>query len=467
MHADNPPEEPLRVDSPDYREPARFRLFPFRFEERLFADWRVALIAFGLLPFLPWIVSLVIFNNNMDVALNIEQSLILNCIEDGGTERNCTRHYEREEQQEDIKAMNQSVPSIIRQVDIIFSLALLTFIGLSFAVAALARQIRPTFRYLLEQERLACPEDDLQHAYSAYLHDVQRRYVHWGRNLLVLGVLLFVLGALLFPFITVLGSIVTDTTYTVDFRLLLLVRLLAWFPMPLFLWAYLMGTGIWLVITTSAAIRGLTPRFRLRIQPNHPDHSGGLLPLGQLTFALLLPILAFMPILILLLLAPILPEHVLADTIRADVWARYGFDWAEFTSMEAILSSLTISIQIIAWIILLFLVVLLALTFIGSLYDITGSMRGQRRAYAEAYNREVAALNAIVWGEDSPTELSDERRVHLLEAATKKLEFLKTQHPDKIRYPVWPFDLGIRAAFITSLLVPVVSLLLNVYEITR
>lgn len=443
----------------------QFHLFSFHFEEVIFANiWRT-LAVFGGVPLVLWLIPKLAMDNVVMWPPLIQSSLISNCQKIGESAAYCIERYNTPLHLADIATLAKIVPAVFHRIDLIFGLALFIFALIALAIALIARQVRYTFPYLLENGRLQVDSGDVQGAYTAFLDSYQWRCQR-RRRLVVIGLVLFIVifAAFVLPFFPVLSAIITDESGMYTYQGLFLARLIFWFPLPFLLWAYLVGAGIWLIYVTATAISGLTPRFRLHIQPNHPDHSGGLRPLGQLTFAMAMPILALMLMFVLLLFTPLLPEVLLENT---DVLGRYYLDQAGGNAyyLQDIITDFSANIRAVSWVILLALVLLMILLFVGPLLDISVYMREQRRDYAERYNREINRLNALVWPEHAGEASGAAPGRDALEAAKKKLDFLQTQHPDVIHYPVWPFDLGIRAWFITSLIIPVGSLVLNIYQV--
>ena len=77
--------------------------------------------------------------------------------------------------------------------------------------------------------------------------------------------------------------------------------------------------------------------------------------------------------------------------------------------------------------------------------------------WREEYQDNFAERNALL--EQRIQSSLDKQDVADAKAAKEEMEILQILHPDKITYPVWPFDRTILFKFLTPQIIPLLSLL--------
>jgi hypothetical protein len=185
----------------------------------------------------------------------------------------------------------------------------------------------------------------------------------------------------------------------------ILWRFTRWVFTPV-LWVIAFGPGVWILYTIGAAVKDLTPRFNLALQPSHPDGCGGLRRLGDLCFNMALPL-----ILAILLFG---------------VWVVVGVrnDPQDPVTLVSIIGLAIASILSIV-------------VFFVPLWDIHRAMLARRIQYqddlAKRMNKTEKELQEN-FNKANPTST---------DSLAKELKTLQELHPTARKYPVWPFDLGI------------------------
>jgi hypothetical protein len=193
---------------------------------------------------------------------------------------------------------------------------------------------------------------------------------------------------------------------------------------------YLIGVLFWRVCVIAAFIGKLGGRFRIVPQPNHPDRTGGLKPLGDLCLTMAL-----------LLLVP---------AIYLSVW---GFA-ATFIKTGGELYTQLWSGLFRQWLILLSLLALFS--FLQPLYNVHLQMQKRRREI-------IAELTVLT---QRIEELSEELRTKAHTFAPKdgeeKLEdlaFMKKVYLENSQIPIWPIEWQTFLKFLSAQAVPILSLI--------
>src|SRR5207248_3676344 len=125
-------------------------------------------------------------------------------------------------------------------------------------------------------------EDDVSQEYRGFLEKYQQALLSNKRYFLVGAIMLIYIGYILWaiPQDYSYYSVIAKQTPLVG--LLGFVRFLVGTALALLLESYFFVSGIWVVYTTGKYVRKLAREFDFNIQPDHPDHSGGLRSLGDL-----------------------------------------------------------------------------------------------------------------------------------------------------------------------------------------
>jgi len=199
-----------------------------------------------------------------------------------------------------------------------------------------------------------------------------------------------------------------------------------WVFTPL-LWAIVGSTGIWIMYTLGVAIKRLTPTFKLRIQPSHPDSSGGLRRLGDICFNMALPIIL----------------AILVLGFWAIIGIRTNFQYPTLP---------TIVFSIVG---LIILIPLSFFIFLAPLWDIHRDMLEQRSEYQDKLAKQLgeveSRLHKRLQGDDDSK----------LEELTEELETLQKLHPTARKYPTWPFDTAILLRAISPQIISIMGVALS------
>lgn len=192
--------------------------------------------------------------------------------------------------------------------------------------------------------------------------------------------------------------------------------------------AILVGLLAWRCGAIALYITRLGQQFELKIQPRHPDQSGGLRPLGGLclTNAFLILVPAFF-----------LAGWVAAGT-RAGLEV-YGILWAGLFKRGLVMLSIAA-----------------AFLFFRPLYRTHQQMEKQRRAI----RRELNELSNKI--EEISLNLRTEADTLTPDEGTKRLEelkFLENVYQETSHVPTWPFDWKIILKFVAAETVPILSLI--------
>ncbi len=195
---------------------------------------------------------------------------------------------------------------------------------------------------------------------------------------------------------------------------------------------YLIGWLIWRVFVIAFFIERLGLRFRLKVQSNHPDGSGGLRPLGVLC----------------LLVALV----VLVPAIFYGIWA--------FINLLVPGPYLAVY-QLWAPVFRLFLFALILiglLVFFQPLYRIHRQMLDRRDEIQRELDRLSEEMDTIVVQlRANATSLTPQQGAEKLET----LKFLQQVYTENSRVPIWPFDWKLLARFLSAQLLPLMSLVLS------
>ncbi len=189
--------------------------------------------------------------------------------------------------------------------------------------------------------------------------------------------------------------------------------------------AYFVGLLAWRFGVIAVFIDKLGRQFVLKIQPKHPDRSGGLRPLGDL--CLTSAFLILVPVIIL--------------SIWVVVGSQPGFEvytlWSDiFRKWLLVLSAVSVFV------------------FFRPLYHIHQQMVKQRREIQHELDEVSRRMEGILLELRTKADSIDP------EEATKQLktvEFLGEIHDEYGRIPTWPFDWNIIIKFAAAEAVPVLS----------
>ena len=191
--------------------------------------------------------------------------------------------------------------------------------------------------------------------------------------------------------------------------------------------AYLLGLLAWRFGVIAVFVARLGGRFELKVQPRHPDRSGGLKPLGDLCLTNAFLILV--------------PVFLLSGWVAVGARTRmevYGILWAGLFKK---------------WLVVLSIAA--AFLFFRPLYHIHQQMENQRRGIQRELDELSSKIEEILLKlrAEADTLAPDEGAQRL-----KELTFMEQVYQESSRVPTWPFDWNIIAKFVAAEAVPILSL---------
>jgi hypothetical protein len=194
------------------------------------------------------------------------------------------------------------------------------------------------------------------------------------------------------------------------------------------MWAYLAGVAAWTLVATGKYIREIPRRFKLKIKPSHPDKSGGLRFLGRFSFMMALPLLI---------------GTVFISMIGIGGGEKL-FYLSGYSEGRIILGMAYISMPLI--------LLLTYIAFLGPLWSIHRFMADKRSEYEDDFAIRVENTQAAM------LTYLDNGEIKKAETAKIELEILQALHPDRIKYPVWPFDFQVTLSFLIPQIFPIINL---------
>ncbi|HEX7734190.1 MAG TPA: hypothetical protein VF458_04995 [Ktedonobacteraceae bacterium] len=379
----------------------RFRLFASPFEEFCFRYWYI--IFFG------YSIALALLDLLLDWRQGINLSVVFSQSGD-------QYHH-----------MVSFVKSDAINVQLISEAVGLVLVALTFRLWS--RGVAPLFQYFYDKGRIcsmgSTDKVDPQE-YARFLQDYQRALVSPKRQIL-LGTLLVSMVVLML--LVILPRIGAEVASRGTDRVYLVFWLIRW-PGLLIIFsgtalAYYMALGIWSMIVTGLYIRKLTTEFHLIIQPRHPDNCGGLKKLGDFCFSLALPIL-----------------------VAALFLSIYGIGFVLAGRGGFVVVTSNIILFLLA-------LPLAALAFFVPLWSIHLRMVEQKRESEEDFSHRVTLLEKRIYTFLTAGEVDKAR------TAKDELEIVQYLRPEKIEYPLWPFDRRLFLTYLVPHIVPLFSLLVS------
>lgn len=202
-----------------------------------------------------------------------------------------------------------------------------------------------------------------------------------------------------------------------------------WITLPTFFLGYFFGVAAWTIMITGLTIKSLTSSFDINIQPSHPDQCGGLKVLGDLCFGMALPVL-----------------------IGATLLGIYGIGGIIYPELTRRLIVIPIAANIFLF---LFALPLAAFAFFVPLWNIHCEMRRRREKYEDEFAIRIVRL------EQKLRTSLDSGELNAAKLAKEEMEIVQVLHPDKIGYPLWPFDRRIMLTLLTTQIIPGLSLIVG------
>lgn len=193
---------------------------------------------------------------------------------------------------------------------------------------------------------------------------------------------------------------------------------------------FLSATMAWVLLVIGTAIRELTPAYRLVIIPQHPDESGGLASLGDITFGMVLPITAGIILFSIFFLVGFLPLLMLVG--------------------------------------LLFLVPLVFLVFLWPLWDVHEIMVEERAKYRDDLVEQIVGVETLL-RQRLQLDVEEPEGIQVDETLAELRERLETLNqllPNAKTYPVWPFSKRVAVRILSqNSLPPLFVVLLKVAQL--
>ena len=309
---------------------------------------------------------------------------------------------------------------------------LLLIATLAFTVLAFNRwrlTIPTTFQILLTKGRIRSfhRDSDTSREYQQLLHDYQRalrskrRYLVSAVSILIAWFLYFLVSSRYAPS-TVIGA-KNDPFFS-------FIRWFFWIVYPGIICGYFFGVAAWAIAVTGFYIKNLTKRFQLAIQPSHPDNCGGLKMLGDFCFGMVLPIL-----------------------IGATLLGVYGIGGIIYPDLTRRLTIIPIAANISLFV---FVLPLAAIAFFVPLWNIHREMVRGKEEYEDEYAVRIEGLEKRI------RVALDQKNLEEAKNARDEFEILQALHPNRIGYPSWPFDRRILFTFLTSQVIPLLSLIASI-----
>lgn len=187
--------------------------------------------------------------------------------------------------------------------------------------------------------------------------------------------------------------------------------------------AFILGLMVWRMIVAGLQVWQLGKKFDLTPQLGHPDRCGGFEPLGDLCLwnALILTVPA----------------------VYLGGWATLGpkIGWGYYTTLHSTL--------------LLVPMTLAFLSFFLPMWGVHQVMVAKRAVVRRQLDQLSQSINQLA---REMLDRADELETGEGEEMAKKLELMRQIYQQNQHYPVWPFNVGILAKFVTSQAVPLLGL---------
>jgi hypothetical protein len=284
-------------------------------------------------------------------------------------------------------------------------------------------QIPLIFQWLLGSGRLGSPGNDLKGEFQGYLEEYQAALLDNTKPLAI---------SIFFLVLAFLISIIAGIPAFLSLFFTPMAVIVLYITIFVFLfWLFIIGQFSWVLYVTGRQIGKLTRKFRVDIQPGHPDKCGGLKPLGDFCFRAAIPLIGGG---LLLSLIPVL-------------------NW----DIDRVLSIMATTI------ILVLIGPLTALTVLIPVWDIHEKMAEEKRIYEDRHAAQRMTLEKII-----RTHTGGKGNLKQAEIARQKYEILRTVDPEKMSYHVWPFRFTntVLASF-SPQIVAVIEIISKVSDLVR
>ena len=382
---------------------SQFKLFSLPFDEFCFHYWGVLLISFILL--------ILLLDFILDRYTGIDWRFFLTILHEGG-------HYKHF-----LSLLGYDLTDWILLLEGIA----ICLIGYTFKRCLYS--IHTTLELLPDKRCFQSLTDamNIEDEYLVFLKGYQEQLLSKKRYIIILPIIILASIFVTLALVRIPGIISGLKHYPGVSNIYIMVYLVRWTLLVLcanvFL-SYLCGVGAWVMIVTGSYVRKLPANFLLTIQPSHPDNCGGLRFLGAFSLNMVLP---------LLIGTTLLGVYGIGLTIQHGITL---FTMASSVGLFFIALPLLFSASIIP------------------LWKIHRTMVCNRGVYEDEYAQYISAV------ENGVRNLLDKGMFKEAAVASKeKIEIEQGLHPDKIRYPVWPFRFPILFTLLISQLIPVISIL--------
>ncbi len=305
-------------------------------------------------------------------------------------------------------------------------------VALALTVLAFNRwrgNIPTTFKLLLVKGRVRSLNQgsDINKEYSYFLEEYQRNLLSNKRYIVITISMVTCLA--LFFFIALIRYIPASLLGFKEDPLYYLIVWVFWTLLPAIFLGYFFGVGAWVIIITGLSIKNLTTKFELNIQPSHPDQCGGLKVLGDFCFGMALPLL-----------------------IGATLLGIYGIGGIIYPDLTNRLFIVPVAANIFLF---LFTLPLAAVAFFLPLWNIHCEMRRRREKYEDEFAERITKLEKKLHVSLDSGELEEAK------FAKEEMEIVQVLHPDKIGYPLWPFDRRIMLTLLSTQIIPSISIIIG------
>lgn len=201
---------------------------------------------------------------------------------------------------------------------------------------------------------------------------------------------------------------------------------------------FLTGIGFWRLMVITFKLRELSHRFKIRVQPAHPDKSGGLQPLGDLCLAnaltVLFPIIYVVSWIVLFSSPSFVASYPQIASQLRDYEPMYRLGFFQIGLIFLLASELVI--------------------FFWPILDAHREMVRQRVQYQERLDRLAKEIDDNTQLLLDPWKQEDLKTVQqLLETRQSMLQV----YQDNREFPLWPFDRLTRLKLTSAQVLPLLS----------
>lgn len=305
------------------------------------------------------------------------------------------------------------------------NLWLILFIGIAIVLMVLTFNmwrvsICTTFQTLITKQRIRLKNEDgnLDQEYRIFIDDYtkdllsRRRYISVAISVAVCLVLFWLLLA---PYVSFSSHISPLLIFLIPSALIL---------------GYFLGISSWIMIVSGIRLRTLKLKFLIKIEPTHPDNCGGMRFLGDFCLGLALPIL-----------------------VGVAFFSLYGISGTIFPMMAPNQQAIQIGAGLG---LILFDVPLAILSFFFPLWYIHRMMVASKEAFQDIFSEHISQLEKKLWEVLVLGQMKEARDIK------EEIEIAQVVNP--ATYPSWPFDRRILVIYLLPQILPVMSVLLQLFK---